>query len=74
MSLLYRFSSINELQSMGPGTALCIQPVNGTNELKYAAYGRSLFHLMFPFYAFSDADGIDAKPKFIRMTLHFVEG
>lgn len=54
-------------------TALYVQAVNGTNELKYVAYGGNLFLLMFLFYAFSDA-GIDAKPKFICKTFNFVEG
>lgn len=55
-------------------SALCIQAVNGTNELKYAVCGGSLLHLMFLFYAFADADGIDAKPKFICKTFNVAEG
>lgn len=56
------------------GTALCVQAVNGTSELKYAVSRKSLFHLMFLFYGFSDADSIDAEHKFMCETLGFAEG
>lgn len=35
---------------------------------------RPRFQLMFLFYAFSDAGGIDVKVKFICKTFNFVDG
>lgn len=58
----------------GTGVALCVQAANGTNELKYAVCGGCWFHLMFLFYVFSHADGIDAKLNFVCKTFNFVEG
>lgn len=55
----------------GTVPALCVQAVNGTNELKYAVCE---IHLLLLFYAFSDADGIDVKPKFMCITFNFVGG